>query len=131
MSNLTEERVAYGLGLLGGVLFLLGALVAFAVSTVDLLSGRTLGALGAGSETLLLGVFGALAIFFAYLGHSPWRDRPAAAGLLLIVIAFLAATVIGLLPNVLALIGAVLTALSGVLLLVEPMRRAAHVVVTA
>lgn len=125
-NDLTEERVGYGLGLLGGILFLLGALVALLTGTVDLVGGRISVALNALSETLLLVVFGGLALFFSFLGHRSWRDRPVSAGLLLVVVAFLGAVTLGLGPNVLALIGALLVVLAGVLYLVEPMKRAAH-----
>ena len=131
MVYLTEERLGYGFGLLGGVLLLLGALVALTMGAVSLVSGSLHAALNAWSETVVLAVVGGLAIFFAFLGHQSWRDRPTSAGLLLVVVAFLGALALGFGGNVVALVGVLFVGLGGLLYLIEPMRRAAHVVVTA
>ena len=125
MVDLSEERVGYGFGLIGGLLFLIGALVALMAGTLELVGGRIAVGLNAVSTTVLLAVFGVLAIFFARLGHRGWSDRPVSAGLLLIVVALLGALTVGLGANVLALVGAVFVLLGGLLYLVEPAKRAA------
>ena len=130
-TNMSEEKVAWGLGLIGGGLFLIGALVALVVATVDAAGGRYFGAAGAMSEVVLLAIFGGLAIFFSHLGRHDWSDRPLTAGLLLLMVALLGAMTISFGANVLALAGAVFVALASVLYLIGPMRHAASVVVTA
>jgi len=131
MVELTEERVAFGLGALGGALLLLGALVAVVVGTVDSLQGRWDGAVAQGASALLLALLGALALLFAYLGLREWRSRPTTVGLVLLVVALLAAITAGTGPLALALAGVVCVALAAVLDLVEPMRRATAAVLAA
>jgi hypothetical protein len=131
MTNWSEERVGHALGLAGGVLFLLAALVTLFTGTVDLAFGRMYGALDAWSDALILAVLGGLAIGFSHLGYTAWRERPFSAALLLIVVAILAAMIPGPGVGALALLGAILVALAGVLYFIEPMKRAAHYVAAA
>ncbi|HXQ94914.1 MAG TPA: hypothetical protein VN864_07115 [Thermoplasmata archaeon] len=131
MTIWNEEKVGYALGLVGGVLFLLAAAVTWLTGSVDLVLGRTYGAFNAWSDALVLAVLGGLAILFSHLGYTVWRERALSAAVLLIVVAFLAAVVLAPGMGVLAVLGAVLVALAGVLYLLEPMKRAAHTVVAA
>lgn len=131
MSELTERSLGFGLGLLGGILIALGGVVALFLGAIDLVAGRPFGALNAGSEALVLFVVGGLSVFFAYLGHRAWSDRPIAVGVVLAVIAVLGWAVLGLGGSVIALIGALLVFLSGVLFLVTPAARAIRVAATA
>ncbi|MCI4368867.1 MAG: hypothetical protein L3K09_04815 [Thermoplasmata archaeon] len=130
MANWTEERVALALGLSGGLVFLVGAFVTLLTGSVDLVTGRLTGALDLWSDALLLSVLGGLAMLFSYLGHSTWRDRPFSAALVLIVVALLAAAVLGPGTVVFTLIGAMLVGVAGVLYLIDPMTRAVHYVAT-
>jgi hypothetical protein len=124
MVELTERRLGYGFGLLGGGLILVGALLSFVVGTVDLVVRQPYGALGALSGAVILLVVGGLALFFAYLGHGAWRDRPLASGILLVLLAGIGWLVLGLGANVVALVGALFVFLAGVLYLIEPTRHA-------
>lgn len=124
MVELTERRLGYGFGLLGGGLILVGALLSFVVGTVDLVVRHPFGAFGALSGAVILLVVGGLALFFAYLGHGAWRDRPLASGILLVLLAGIGWLVLGLGANVVALVGALFVFLAGVLYLIEPTRHA-------
>jgi len=120
MSDLTERKLGWGFGLLGGLLIVAGALVSAFVGTLDLAMGRFSGAFGAGTEAVLLLVVGALALFFAYLAHRTWSDRPIVAGVLLVVIAAIGWGVTGFGGSILALLGALFVFLAGLLFLLQP-----------
>ena len=131
MTELTEQRLGFGFGVLGGVLIALGALVALVVGTVDLVVGRPFGALGAATEAVLLFVVGGLAMFFAYLAHRDWSAHPLTSGVMLLVTALIAWIVIGIGGNLLALVGSLFVLMAGILYLVEPTKRAASAIVSA
>jgi len=131
MANLTERRLGYGFGLLGGGLILLGSLVSLFVGMVDLAVGRPSGALSSGSLAIVLFVIGGLAIFFAWLARHDWADRPLASGVLLVVISAVGWAFLGLGANVIALVGAIFVFVGGVLFLVEPAKNAVTSVVPA
>lgn len=120
MTDWTESRLGWGFGLLGAALIVVGGLVALVGAVADII-GRHLGAAAAlGTSTIVLFVVGALAFFFAYLGHRAWSDRPLVSGILLIVIAVVGWAALGLGANVVALIGGLFVFLAGVLFLVRP-----------
>jgi hypothetical protein len=123
MAELTERNLGYVFGLLGGALFVLGAIVSVVLGAADLLTGRLYGALSAGAEAVILLLVGGLTLFFAYLGHRPWKDRPIVSGVLLVVTAAIGWGVLGLGGNLVALIGAIFAFLAGVLLMVTPLTR--------
>jgi len=131
MSTITERSLGFGFGLLGGALIALAGLVSLVVGTVDLATGRSFSALNAGSEGIVLLIVGALAIFFAYLAHRPWRDQPVVSGVLLVVLATIGWGILGLGVNVLGLVGALFVFLAGVLYLVGPLRSEIHAAATA
>ncbi len=116
---------------MGGLLILVGALVALVVGAMDLVVGRPLGSVNAWSESIVLFVVGGLALFFAYLGQHNWRDHALTSGILLVVVALLGWVVLGLGSNLVALVGAIFVFLSGVLFLIEPTRKVVHDVATA
>lgn len=120
MTDLTERKLGWGFGLLGGLLIAVGAIVSVFVGTIDLASGRVGGALYAGSEAILLFAIGALALFFSYLAHRPWSDRPIVAGILLVVIAVIGWGATGFGGSVIALLGALFVFLAGLLFLLQP-----------
>ncbi|HTT72815.1 MAG TPA: hypothetical protein VMG99_01505 [Thermoplasmata archaeon] len=123
MTNLTERTLAYGFGLLGGGLILLGAVVTFVFGAVDLLLGHAVSAANSVSLGVVLLVVGALVLLFAYLGHRDWSDRPLASGILLVTLAVIGWAFLGLGANVVALIGALFAFLGGLLFLIEPAKR--------
>jgi len=120
MSDLTERKLGWGFGLLGGVLIVVAAIVSVLVGTVDLVTGRFGGALDAGTEAILLFAVGALGLFFSYLAYRPWSDHPITPGVLLVVIAAIGWGVFGLGGNVIALLGALFVFLAGLLFLLRP-----------
>ena len=123
MTNWTERNLGYGLGLVGGGLILLGAIVSGVIGLVDLAVGHLFGAAASVGEAAVLFVVGGLAVLFAYLGYRPWSNRPIAAGVLLVVLGALAWGAMGFGANLIALIGALLVLLGGVLYLVVPVER--------
>lgn len=131
MTDITERKVGYGFGILGGVLIAIGALVAFVRGAVDLVVGSPFGAINVWSQAVILLVVGGLALFFAYLANHNWRDRPFASGVLLVVISLLGWAVLGFGADLIALLGAVFVFLAGVLYLLVPAKRALEAVVTA
>lgn len=131
MVELTERRLGYGFGLLGGALFLVGALVSVVSGTLDFVVRHPFGALGAMSQAVVLFVVGGLALFFAYLGHRTWSDRPLVSGVLLVLVAGVGWIVLGLGANVIALVGALFVFLAGVLYLIEPTRHAVSAAVAS
>ncbi len=131
MSDLTERSLGWGFGLLGGLLIVVAAFVSALVGTIDLVAGRPMGALGAGSEAIILFVVGVLALFFSYLAYRPWKDRPLTAGVLLAILAIVGWAVLGLGGSVLALVGALFVLLSGLLFLVQPAASGARHLLTS
>ncbi len=131
MSDLTEQRLGFGFGVLGGALIALGGIVSLFVSAIDLAFGHPFGALGALSAAVVLFVVGGLAIFFAYIGHRHWNSRPLTSGVLLVVLAILGWLVVGVGGNLLGLIGSLFVFLAGVLFLLEPAKRVANAAVHA
>lgn len=131
MTELTERRLGWGFGLLGAALIAIAAVVSLAFAIADVAIGRGGGAIVMSTEALLLLVVGGLALFFAYLGHRTWSDRPIVSGVLLIVIAAVGWGVLGLGDSVIALVGALFVFLAGVLYLVGPAIQSAKTIATA
>ena len=125
MENATEREVGHLFGWIGGLLLLVGGVVALAVGLGDLVLGRTFGAAASMGEALVLFAVGGLVLLFAHLGQHGWKDRPLASGVLLVVLGIISWGVLGLGANVLALLGGILALLAGVLYLIEPTQRAA------
>ena len=107
MSTITERTLGLGFSVLGGILIVVAALVALAVGITDVALGRSFEAMNAATEAVVLLVIGGLALFFGYLARKDWKERPFAAGILLIVTALIGWGVLGLGANFVALIGAI------------------------
>ena len=131
MTDLTEQRIGYGFGLLGAALIALGGLVSLVIGAVDLAAGRPVGALGAASAAVVLLVVGGLAAFFAWLGRHDWSARPLVSGILLVVLAAIGWASVGLGANLLGLLGSLFVFLAGVLYLVQPAQKAVASLATA
>jgi hypothetical protein len=129
MAEMTEQRLGFGFGVLGGVLIALGGLVSLVLGTADLILGRPIGALNAASEGVLLLVVGGLALFFSWLSHGSWSGRLVTSGVMLILVAVIGWIVVGIGSSLLALIGSLFVFLAGVLYLVDPAQRAIRVAV--
>jgi len=123
MTDITERALAFGFGLLGGALLLLGGVVTFVLGAVDLVIGHPFGAISSLGLGVVLLVVGGLVLFFAYLGHRDWADRPLACGVLLVALAVVGWAFLGLGSNVIAVVGALFAFLGGVLYLVEPAKK--------
>lgn len=128
--NTSEQRIGYGFGLLGGVLIALGGLVSLLLGFADLVTGHMIGALNADSQAIVLFVVGGLAAFFAWLGHREWSARPLVTGVMLVTLAFVGWLAVGVGVNVIALVGALLVFLGGILFVIEPARNAVHTAVS-
>jgi hypothetical protein len=131
MENTSERAIGHLLGLVGGLLIVIGGIVAAAFGFGDLVLGRAFGAAAALSEGIVLVVVGGLVLLFAHMGEHAWRDRPFVSGVLLVVLALVGWAVLGLGVNLLALVGGIFALLAGVLYLVEPAQRAAKALAAA
>ena len=104
---------------------------ALVMGIADVALSRPMGALDAATEAIVLFVVGGLALFFGYLARRDWKERPFASGILLVVTALVAWSILGLGANVIALVGAIFVFLAGVLFLVEPVKSGISTVTTA
>ncbi len=129
MTEISEQRLAYWFGLLGGVLIGLGGLVSLLLGTADLILGRPIGALNAAGEGVLLLVVGGLALVFAWLGHRQWSARPVPSGVMLVLVAIVGWVVVGIGASLLGLVGSLFVFFAGVLYLLDPAQRAFRVAV--
>ena len=129
MTEVTEQRLGFGFGLLGGILIGLGGLVSLLLGTADLILGRPIGALNAASEGVLLLVVGGLALLFSWLAHRSWADHPITNGVMLMMVAVVGWVVVGIGSSLLGLVGSLFVFLAGVLYLVDPAQRAIRVAV--
>ncbi|HEV2316173.1 MAG TPA: hypothetical protein VGV89_01170 [Thermoplasmata archaeon] len=120
--TVTERKLGYAFGLLGGGLTALAGLFSLVLGAVDLATGRMFGALASGTAGIALLVVGGLALLFAYLAYRDWSDRPLVAGVLLVVLAAISWALLGLGGNVLSILGGIFVFLAGVLFMVGPVR---------
>ncbi len=123
MAEFSEQRLAWGFGILGAVLVGLGGVLALLTAAFNLVGRHWGRAAYWGSTTVVLFVLAALVFFFAYLGHSSWSDRPVVPGIILVVLAVVGWIALGLGANVLALVGGLFVLLAGVLYLLDPVLR--------
>jgi hypothetical protein len=124
MENATERTVGHLFGLVGGLLILVGGLVSVVFGFANLIVGHPFAAASALSEAIVLFVVGALVMIFAHMGEDAWKTRPVASGILLVILAVIGWSVLGLGSNVVALVGGIFALLAGVLYLIEPSQRA-------
>ena len=119
MANPTERNLAFGFGLGGGVLMIAAAIVSAITAGINYANGHT-NVTTAVTATVVLFVIGGLVLLFAYLGQKAWRDRPIATGVVLVVLAAVGWGLLGLGANAIALVGAILALVAGILFLIEP-----------
>ncbi|MCI4364788.1 MAG: hypothetical protein L3K10_01805 [Thermoplasmata archaeon] len=127
MENRLERAMGHLFGLVGGLLILLGGVVAATFGVADLVLGRFAGAAADLGATIVLLVVGSLVLVFAHLADRQWKERPLTSGVLLVVLPLIGWAVLGLGTNVVALVGGILVVLAGVLYLIEPTEHAALV----
>lgn len=131
MENLTERWLGHLLGLIGGALLTVGAVIAAAFGVADLILGHAASAMGASGETVVWVVLGGLVLLFAYLGEHDWKDKPVVSGVLLVLLALISWGVMALGVNALALVGGILAMVAGALYLIEPGQRAFRAVASS
>jgi CHASE2 domain-containing sensor protein len=124
MTEMSEHRLGYIFGLLGGGLIALGGLLSLASGTVDFAMGRMFNAIDATGDAIVLFVVGGLAMLFAWLSRHDWSSRPLASGVVLVVLSVVGWAVLGVGVNFVAVVGSILVFLAGVLFLLEPAKRA-------
>jgi hypothetical protein len=128
----SERAVGHLFGMVGGALIAVGGLIAVAMGVVGAALGRGFGyEVAALSEAVLLFVVGGLVLFFTQLGVRGWNERPVASGVMLVILALIGWTVLGLGGNLVALVGGLFALLAGILFLIEPTQRAAHAIVAS
>jgi hypothetical protein len=131
MVELTERRLGFGFGLLGGALILLGALMNVLAGTVVFVTHHPYVALGLATGAVILFVVGGLALLFAYLGHRARNNLSLASGIVLVLLAGVGWLLLGLGTNVIVLVGALFVFLAGVLFLIVPTRHAVSTAVAS
>lgn len=105
-------------GVLGALLLILAALVRFLLGVVFLATGHGYLGLGSITESVLYLVIGLVIGLFAFLGQQRGTDRAMLAGIVLIVLSIVGWFTLGFGGSLLALLGAVLTLISGIVFVV-------------
>lgn len=106
-------------GLLAALVFILAAVIDFVGGFVFLVVGSGGHALGAWGRSVIDLVVGLLVGLFAVLGRSGDRDRTVAAGVVLVVLAFVGWFGLGFGDELLALVAVLFALVSGILYLVS------------
>jgi hypothetical protein len=119
MAAADDRRIAFILGVIGALLLLLAALLHFVVGVGLLITGAPHSAAGSLGSSVVDVVVALLIGFFAVLGRGRGGDRSLAAGIVLIVLAVIGWAALGFGGDLLALLAAIFTLLSGVLFLVS------------
>jgi len=113
-----DRGIAALFGFLGGVFLALDGLLDLVSGAVYVAIRRNFAALGAFDEGIVLVVLGLVVAFLALLGRHRAHDRSLAAGIALVLLAFLGWLALGLGTGVLAVLGLIFVLISGILFLV-------------
>ena len=119
MTEMTERNFGWGFGMVGGILFAIGAIVALVVGTVALAVGHPASAYGNVATALVLFVLAGVTLLFASLARKSWSGHPLTPPIVLAAVGVIGWLTVGL-SDVIALVGSVLVVLAGLLLLVPP-----------
>jgi hypothetical protein len=106
-------------GLLSAILFIIAAAVAFIGGFVFLAFGSGGHALGAWGRSVIDVVVALLVGLFTVFGRTGDRDRTLAAGIVLVVLAFVGWFALGLTGEIIALVGVLFALIAGILYLVS------------
>ena len=106
-------------GVLSAILFILAAAVDFIGGFVFLAFGSGGHALGSWARSVIDVVVALMVGLFTVLGRSGDRDRTLAAGVILVVLAFVGWFALGLTGEILALVGVLFALVAGILYLVS------------
>jgi hypothetical protein len=119
MSELSDRRLGGVFGILGAVLIALEGLVALARGVVYLAVGRSGVAYRPFDQALIFLVAALIIGLFALLGATRREGRATVAGVVLIVLVIVGWLELGFSAGVLALLGALLTLVAGIVFLVS------------
>jgi hypothetical protein len=120
---MNERSIAAILGILGGVILLIGALVSLIYGLAFVALGKPSIGIGSLGFSVIEAVMGLLIIFFALLAASRSMDLTLAGGIVLFVLAIVGWGILGFGGSVLATIGLLLALVAGLLYLVAAMSR--------
>ena len=118
MTSDGDRRLGLVFGLRGSLLIILDGLLRAIGGALLLVFGHGRSALGTWDQAFVLVAVGLIAGFLSLYGRSGVRDRGLAAGVALIVLAVLGWFALGLGNELLALLGAALVLIGGILFLV-------------
>ena len=113
-----NRGLAFMFGVLSALLLIVAAAVAFVGGFLFLAFGYGGHALGAWGRSIIDVVVALLVGLFSVFGRSGDRERTLAAGIVLVVLAFVAWFALGLVGDILALIGVLFALIAGILFLV-------------
>ena len=114
-----DRHLGMVFGLLGSLLILLEGVLRAIGGTIFLFVGHGRSAFATWEQALVLVAIGLITGFFSLYGRSGVRDRGLAAGVALIVLAVIGWFALGFGSELLALLGAVLVLIGGILFLVS------------
>lgn len=118
MAGESNRRIAFLFGALGAILLIIGAAADFIGGFLFLATGAGGHALGAWGRSVVDIVVALLVGLFAVFGRSGDRERTLAAGVVLVVLAFVGWFALGLVGEIFALIGVLFALIAGILFLV-------------
>jgi hypothetical protein len=105
-------------GLLGAALLVLDGLFEFALGALFLVIRHPVAGVGAVDQAVIFIVLGLIVGFFTIFGRSRGHDETMAAGLVLIVLAFVGWLALGFASGLISLLASVLILIAGILFLV-------------
>ncbi len=114
-----DRRIGLVFGVMGSVLIVLAGILRIILGAVSLVLGHGRYALGSWDQAFILIAVGLITGFFSIYGRSGSRDQGLAAGVILIVLAFVGWFALGFGHEILALLGAILILIGGILFLVS------------
>ncbi|HYB79781.1 MAG TPA: hypothetical protein VEG66_08515 [Thermoplasmata archaeon] len=113
-----NRGIAFMFGVLGAILLIVAAAADFIGGFVLLAFGSGGHALGAWGRSVIDIVMALLVGLFSVFGRSGDRERTLAAGVVLVVLAFVGWFALGLAGEILALVGVLFALIAGILFLV-------------
>lgn len=114
-----DRRIGLVFGVLGSALIVLDGILRIIAGAILLAIGHTRNVVGTWDNAFLLIAVGLITGFFSLYGRSGPRDRGLAAGAILIVLSLVGWFALGFGHELLALLGAILILVGGILFLVS------------
>ena len=119
MAGSGNRGLAFVFGALSAIFFILAAAVNFFGGFFFLFAGSGSHALGAWGRSVIDVVVALMVGLFTVLGRSGDHDRTLAAGIILVVLAFIGWFALGLTGEIVALVGVLFALVAGILYLVS------------